>query len=327
MTINTLTAQKLHYSTLKEVGFRVKEDKSQRQPQIGELERNNWLVMPYEFTKGKYSLEVDPARLEYNPVVEKTSKELEINYKTNKFLKFNFKNTAKDSLGRNFIGNINWGEAMIINQSLGNKTATLREAVDYINLLKLGSQGDIDVYDVSGKKVDSKLCEKYFFDSTGKPTVWKGEFFDARFQTIYNSINFDQNHIFNSNGKIIKMDSEELAWDTLISDIPGTRPLREKTFFVDVEEWIQNATRQGLPRITSKKGARSLGEKFPMNYKRGDLHYLPPRKNDDPLVAGIIGGTSCSDYFSSGNLFLGCNLHEIFEQAPIIGVRATRLKK
>ena len=236
--------------TLNPKVYTMRKDLETKTKQIAGLDRSNWIVIPYEFTNGKYALEVDPARLFYNPVIEKVAKDLDLN----------LKNTLKDSLGREFIGDINWNEALRINQALGNKTLNPKEGLDFLKLLYLGSERKIKVYNVSGKQIDSKLCEKYFSDIVKIKSPQRAEWLDADFKTNGKDLEIHSNHIFDSNGKIINYDSELLDKDTLMKD---------KTPGISLEDWINNPTRQGLPTKKTKSG---------------DFNYWYPRSDDNSVA-------------------------------------------
>jgi len=77
--------------------------------QVANLDNSNWIVIPHEFTNGRYSASINPARLAYSPAVARAGKKLELN----------LGNTSRDSLGREFVGYIRWQEAMNLLDSLG----------------------------------------------------------------------------------------------------------------------------------------------------------------------------------------------------------------
>ena len=192
----------------RKLGYNPLEMKSET-TQIAELDRSNWIVVPMKegnkFVKDSYAFDISPARLSYSPAVEKVGKELGVNYK----------NTSKDSLGREFVGNNNWKESMMLPQFLGVKATNLNEEVDYMHLLYLGSQNKIKVYDVSGKQVDSKLCEKLLMDKIQPKAPWRANWIDADYKTGEQGLEVHSNHIFDKQGNIINYKSEILSEDTL----------------------------------------------------------------------------------------------------------------
>lgn len=217
------------------------EESNKPQPisQIAELDRKNWIVVPEikdgKFIKDSYSFEMSPKRISYDASVEKVGKELEINYK----------NTGKDSLGREFVGNNNWRESLMLNQGLGVKTPNMKQEIDYLHLLYLGSQDKIKVYDTSGKQVDSKLCEKLLMDTIKKQSPWRAEWIDTDYKTNGEDLESRSGHIFDKKGNIINYDSEILHEDTL-----------KKNKQIDVIDFItKNHTKQGHISKDVKSGS------------------------------------------------------------------------
>jgi hypothetical protein len=262
---------------LRRLGFNLMENF-----QIAELDRSSWIVIPHEFTNGKYSLEMNPARISHNPAIEKAGKELGINYK----------NTSKDSLGREFAGNNNWFQFLRLNQGLGVKTPTLEEEVDYLHLLYLGSQNKLKVYDVSGKQVDSELCGKYLMDIIESKYPWRAEYIDNDFKTNGKMIEVHYNHTFDRNGNIADFNSEVLDENTLMEDMG-----------IDVIDFItKNHTNQGLPN---------------KNVESGRFHSWTPRSDNNSVawfVADVGGsGLYCCGYPSDGGASLGVRAAKLRE--------------
>ena len=180
--------------------------------QIVELDRGNWIKVPEKegnkFINDSYNFSISPERISYSPAIEKVGNELGINYK----------NTSKDSLGREFVGNNNWSESLRMAQALGVNGPILKEKVDYLHLLYLGSQKKIKVWDVLGKQIDSKLCEKYLMDTIETKGDWRGEWIDNDFKTNEKGLEVHYNHIFDQEGNIINYKSEVLDKNTLMID-------------------------------------------------------------------------------------------------------------
>jgi len=207
--------------------------------QIAELSREGWIVVPQEEENFKsisgYSFEVDSSRLSYSSASEKVGKELGINYQ----------NTSKDSLGRDFVGNNNWEESLRLVQSLGVKATNLKEEFDYLHLIYLGSQNKIKVYDVSGKRVDSKLCEKLLMDSIKVQAPWRGNWIDADYKVEKNGLKVHSNHLFDKEGNITDFKSEVLDGNTLREDKQ-----------IDVIDYLtKNHTSQGHVSVKVKSGS------------------------------------------------------------------------
>ena len=248
--------------------------------QQSELDKRDWVVIPYEFTGGEYSARVNPARISYCPAVEKAGKELCINYL----------NTGKDSLGREFVGNNTWGDSIMLNVSMGVRAITPREKVDYLHLLVLGSQDKADVYDTSGKRIDSKLCEKYLLDSIEKTSPGRAEWIDAEFKASGSEryILFKHNFLTKKGDLIGK--KERIEEDTLMKGHFGD--FSEISF----DDWVKNHTRQGLPRA---------------NVKRGDFSYTNPR--EDTSVIRMFANSGGTGLFFSSSKSL---------RAPSLGIRS-----
>jgi hypothetical protein len=206
--------------------------------QIAELDSRNWIAIPEEFTRGEYEASVNPARLSCNPAVKRVAKRLELS----------LGNTEKDTLGRDYIGNINWQESMNTLDTLGVSGVSAKMASDFLRLLSEGARGEIDVYTEAGKKLDSKYLEKVFLDIVEKGS-WRGEWFDDTFEKGKNGLY----HLTDN-----KRNREKLKGGLREYRIPG----------ISLDSWL-NPTEQGLPRE---------------NIKEGDLFYLAP---EDGSVAGF----------------------------------------
>jgi len=246
---------------------------SPKQEQIADLDRSNWIVIPYEFTGGKYSLEVSPGRLSSNSAVERVGKELEVNYK----------NTSKDSLERGFIGNNNFYQFQNLSHGLGKKVLSLREVNDFGRLLSDGMQEKIKVYDVSGKQLEPKYLKQIFDDIFKIQSPWRAEYIDADFKIQKEDLIINY-HIF-ENGKIVQK-SEVLDKNTL---------MKNKTPGISLENWLcDKNTSQGLP--TNKT-------------KSGDLYYWAPMKDNNSVARFDAYNDrtflNCSRYPSNRNAILG----------------------
>lgn len=240
--------------------------------QIAELDRSKWVVVPQEEGKkfkaiSGYSFEANPGRLAYSPAVKKVATEL--NKTLENDLRINYKNTSKDSLNREFIGNNNWTESMILPQYLGVKSKNMSEEVDYLNLLYLGSQNKIKVFDVSGKQVDSKLCEKLLMDKIKVQSPWRSNWIDANYKTGEQGLEVHSNHTFDKKGKIIDYKSEVLSEDTL-----------KENEQIDVIDFItKNHTSQG---------------QISKDVKSGDFYSYPPG-SDNNSVSGLYADSGRAD--------------------------------
>lgn len=222
---------------------------------IAEIDKKNWIVIPEEFTNGKYRAEMSPGRLAFNSAVEKAGKELVINYQ----------NSSRDSLGREFVGNNNWFDSLKLNLALGVGTPDLREFIDYGNLLYQGMNGKIKVYDVSGNQLNPEflknLFDDYFFTIRNSQ---RANWFDADFKEENGGLYLNSKHILDSKGNLIPDSHKILDKDTLMKD---------RTLGISLDNYIlKNHTSQGLP---SKK------------VKYGDFYYFFPGSYDNNSVASF----------------------------------------
>lgn len=164
-----------------------------------------------------------------------------------KRLNCNVQNTGKDSLGREFIGNINWDEALKIALLYGDlleeprysNALFMRQLPDFLKLLKSGK-----AYDGNGKKIDSKILENIFNDITQVKSPWRAEWIDGDFKYKNSILYLAQSHALDSSGNLIPQYVKRLDKCLIENRIPG----------INLEQWIQNPTRQGLVRKNSKKG-------------------------------------------------------------------------
>lgn len=185
------------------------------------------------FCRGRYkSISVNPARLAYDSAVEKAGKELGLR----------LKNTSRDSLGREFAGNINWVQALTINLLLGNSTLSLEQFNDFGRLLYGGMKEEFLVYTKAGKQLDSKLLQSYFSDIFEVKSPWRAEYLDATYKMVNEILRMNSHHTINSQRKLTPQISEKLDDDTLMED-------RQ----IDLKYWLDNSTKQGLPRRDVKR--------------------------------------------------------------------------
>jgi len=259
--------------------------------QISELDRSDWIVVPVEVGKkfksiSGCSFEINPARLSYSPAVEEVGKELGLT----------FANTSEDSLGRKFIGGNsragNWFEFGMLAQFLGTHMTNMKEELDYLHLLYLGSQNKVKVYDVSGRQVNSKLCEKFLIDSIAEQSPSRREHVDATYEVGENGLEVHSRHIFNKDRKIIGYTSEVLDEDTLMEDKQ-----------IDAINYItKNHTSQGY---------------FSKKVKPGSFCFCYPRKGVLFLSVTMLGVSG------RNRVFLHCNEGPFFRD-PSLGIRVAK---
>jgi len=110
---------------------------------------------------------------------------------------------------------------------------------DYLRLLDQGRKQETEVYDVSGRKLDSRFLSQLFDDSIKTQSHWRSEWFDTYFEHRENGLyGFD---VLTEN----KRKAERLDDDTLMEDrLPG----------ISLGSLLENPTEQGLPRADIEEG-------------------------------------------------------------------------
>ena len=105
---------------------------------------------------------------------------------------------------------------------------------------------------------------------------WRAEWLDADFKMKDGKLYINSNHIYNENGDLNPQSSRILQKNTLMKD---------KTPGISLDSWLENPTKQGLPR---------------KDIKEGDLYYWNPRSNNNS-VAGFDAGSDGAYLFCSWN--------------------------
>jgi len=185
--------------------------------------------------------------------------------------------------------NTNWSQAW---DALRNEDAfmlTIRQYVDFLNVLKSGK-----AYDGNGTQIpDSRLTE-LFNDITQIKSPWRREWLDAKFKNVSagrtlgvipkNELHISY-HVLDNGGQ--RETSEKLD-DCLMGD---------KTPGISMNYWLANATDQGLPQ---------------KNNDSGQLYYWHPRN-----------GRVARFGASSGRAGLNCG-GDPDDRYASLGVRAVR---
>ena len=254
---------------LKSLKSRYEEIKAAESP-------GNYVVLPANDSH-PVDIEVELKRLYLSPLVGIVQKELGL------------------SLGDNeqgFIGNMNHGQALAVNSSLGGFTMPLYIGVEFLGTLMSGAEGRIKVYNGNGRKISQKTLEMAFSDITEQKNPFRGELFEDKYSLDSNGKPQNTCSKFNSKGKLIKV-TELLDSDTLIQNrLPG----------IDLKGWINNPTPhpQGLPRS---------------NVQSGSLYYWQPTEG---RVAGF--------YADAGTAYLHCSGNPLYSDA-FLGVRRAKIFK
>lgn len=96
-------------------------------------------------------------------------------------LQLNLQNSAKEQSGYDYIGNINWFNALKLNLSLGNITLNPREFLDFKELLEAGIGGK-PVFDGKKNRVNSSKLSEVYNEIFEVRDPWRSEWLDADFK-------------------------------------------------------------------------------------------------------------------------------------------------
>ncbi len=130
-------------------------------------------------------------------------------------------------------------------QKQGTRMLTLKEFVEFLRYVK---SNNIDIYK----------------DITEARDPWRAEWLDADFKEINGILYMNYNHKLNG-GKLVPQNSELLESCLMQDKTPG----------IDLEDWMNNPTKQGMPKLTVKDG--------------GLYYWHPPSDNNS--VAGFVAGS------------------------------------
>ena len=137
----------------------------------------------------------------------------------------------------------------------GSFMLSLRQFVDFLNLLKSGK-----AYYASGDKAGTQTLNSILDEILAVRGPWRGEWLDADFKVINNTLHINYNHKL-TNNQLQPQYSEPLEDYLMETKTPG----------IYLDSWLRDATPQGLP---SKKT------------RSGDIHYWAPA-SDNNSVAGF----------------------------------------
>jgi len=181
-------------------------------------------------------------RLGISPEVEQAAQSLD----------FQVENTAKEQNHRDYIGNINWNQALTLNLSLKGLTLNLRQFADFLLLLKSGN-----AVNGRGERVlESKLAE-ILNEIVEVKEPWRSEWLDADFKYL------DSNKkpvAENQTGEPYIYHTHELKNGILV---PKYREKLESCLMKEGFVALQTMNKQGLP---TEQGS--------------DFRYCMPRKGN-----------------------------------------------
>ena len=123
-------------------------------------------------------------RLALGKEVEQAAQALGLTNFTDKGGNKSFGNTALITNGHayDYIGSINWEQALNLNLSLGGFTLNPRQHADLRQLLQEGADGRAKVCDGAGKEVSSQELSIIYDDILKKKNPWEGEWLDSKFE-------------------------------------------------------------------------------------------------------------------------------------------------
>jgi hypothetical protein len=230
---------------LRNLGFDLRETNLESIPQIVESDTRDYIVITPEFSQGRYSFSVSPGRVAYGPEIEKIGGDFGRK----------FPNTARDSLDREFIGEINWQEAIDLNSARGESTLSLAQANIFLNLLYQGAFKNLPVYNEAGKKLDSRYLQSIFEDVVKIQSPWRAEWIDAFFEQDDTEF-----YILTQN----KSQKQRLNGGLRENRSPG----------ISLEAWLKNPTKQGLPRANVAEGDLYYGSPANGSVARFDVYFI-----------------------------------------------------
>lgn len=212
-----------------------------------------------------------------------------------KTLRYSISNTAKEATSdREYVGNIDWRQALILNLSLGGGTLSPRRFVDFLALLESGN-----AIDGNGRRIPKEKLIEIFNEITQVRDLYRGEWLDADFKYLdekFRPVKPDKNgefwfcssHNLSPFGNLNPAYKRRLETCLMEYRAPG----------INLNDWIRNATAQGLPS---------------QNISNGDLYYWCLNKDNDSVARFEVG---------SGLAALCCGVYSAYH-SPLLGARIT----
>ena len=116
----------------------------------------------------------------------------------NQQLGYQLRNTEKESNGRDYIGNINWKQALTLNLALGGFTLNPRRFADFLLLLKSGN-----AVDGTGNNIQKSKLEEVLDEIVTVRSPYRAEWLDADFKYLNGKLWIYSNHKLDISGKNI----------------------------------------------------------------------------------------------------------------------------
>ena len=238
----------------------------------------SYLISPGK-VHGNYSypdLLVSMTRLGYDNEVDRAAKKLNLTLQNT---------AAEQTTNQGYIGKINWHSALKLNLTLDSFTLNIRQYLDFLNLLKSGKAfyGD-------GSKADKKVLNNLLDEISTVRDPWRAEWLDADFKVKDDKLYINYNHKLDNNK--LKPQKTELLEECILEDrTPG----------INLDNFLMNATSQGLPK---------------KNVKTGDLYYYAPDKDNNSVARFGAGSDRAGLY---------C-FWDPSDSGSVLGVRRAKIK-
>ena len=171
------------------------------------LNKGDYIILPGA-KHGSYEygdLLVAKRRLVYGPEVEQVAKTLGLTNLADASGNKSFGNTSLTSNGHayDYIGNINWDQALKLNLALGGKTLNPRQHADLRKLLQDGIDNNLKVHDGQNNEVSSQELFAIYNDLLENKNPWRSEWLDAKFTKDGEDWKITYNHILDASGNLI----------------------------------------------------------------------------------------------------------------------------
>ena len=137
---------------------------------------------------GYSDLLVSKYRLRMSPEVEQAASEFG----------YSLANSSKERHKRDFIGNINWEQALKLNLGLGGRTLNPRQFADFLLLLKSG-----DAIDGKRRKIGRNELDEILDEIVTVKNPYRAEWLDADFKYVNETFWFYSDHSLDLNNNLI----------------------------------------------------------------------------------------------------------------------------
>lgn len=212
-------------------------------------------------THGRYSypdLLVCKYKLGLSPKVETAAKTLSLSVQ----------NTAKETNGREYIGNINWNQGLSLALTLGGQVLPLREFADFLLMLKSGKASN-----GKGESIKKQELENLLSEITQVREPWRAEWLDADFKYL------------DKNGNLVAPDKKgnfHIFYNHELKNgilVPKYKEALEPCLMTNCKIALASMNNRGMP---TQEG--------------NDFNYWAPL-NDNNSVAGFGAGSDGADLY------------------------------